>query len=389
MKKRLSEFIRIKHGYAFKSANFSRSGEYILLTPGNFKETGGFRTTKPKFYVGPIPQEYVLKKGDFIIAMTEQAPGLLGAPAIIPEGRHYLHNQRLGLVDFVNKELSREYLFHLLNESTTRKAISTTAGGTKVRHTSPSKIEAVEVYIPTIAQQVKIALLLNTWDSVIEKSERLIERYSQKYAALAAMLYPYSNTSAIGSLSDFCTEIGTRNRGKSTCVLSVTNHSGFVLPEEQFAKRVASEDLSNYKVIRKGQYAYNPSRINVGSIARLDSWDMGVLSPMYTVFSLDEERVDSDYFLHWLESPRAKSSIAKSAQGSVRRTVAYSAFSELEIPLPKIAEQRRIARALNDAQSETRILQALVDRYRREKTFLMSKLLSGEWEAPNLGAEAN
>jgi type I restriction enzyme S subunit len=83
----LGELFQIKHGYAFKGEYFTGSGDYVLLTPGNFFDEGGFKSKgdKEKFYVGEVPNGYVLKQGDLLIAMTEQAEGLLGSPAIIPE----------------------------------------------------------------------------------------------------------------------------------------------------------------------------------------------------------------------------------------------------------------------------------------------------------------
>ena len=58
-----------------------------LLTPGNFYESGGYRDRgeKQKYYYGEIPRDYVLEKGDMLVAMTEQAAGLLGSPILIPE----------------------------------------------------------------------------------------------------------------------------------------------------------------------------------------------------------------------------------------------------------------------------------------------------------------
>ena len=115
-------------------------------------------------------------------------------------------------------------------------------------------------------------------------------------------------------------EISERNRGgNDERVLSVTNSRGFVLPEDQFERRVASADLSNYKVVTRGQYAYNPSRINVGSIARLDDWKMGVLSPMYVVFGLDHAKVNSDYFLHRLISIRRENASRKARRAAYAR----------------------------------------------------------------------
>ncbi|MEW8073072.1 MAG: restriction endonuclease subunit S, partial [Candidatus Thiodiazotropha sp.] len=65
--------IHIKHGFAFKGDYFTQVGKYMVLTPGNFYEQGGFRVRegKEKYYVGEIPEQYILKQGDLIVAMTE------------------------------------------------------------------------------------------------------------------------------------------------------------------------------------------------------------------------------------------------------------------------------------------------------------------------------
>lgn len=83
----LGDAIHVKHGFAFKGQYFSDSGEKIVLTPGNFNEQGGFRLRpgKDRFYIGDIPEDYILAEGDLIVAMTEQGPGLLGSAALIPE----------------------------------------------------------------------------------------------------------------------------------------------------------------------------------------------------------------------------------------------------------------------------------------------------------------
>ena len=100
VEKPLAELCDIKHGFAFKSEFFTHQGDYVMLTPGNFYESGGYRDRgeKQKYYCGEIPPGYVLEKGDMLIAMTEQAAGLLGSPILIPQSNRFLHNQRLGLV---------------------------------------------------------------------------------------------------------------------------------------------------------------------------------------------------------------------------------------------------------------------------------------------------
>ena len=116
--RRLGEFFKIKHGFAFEGKYFAASGPFVLLTPGNFHEEGGFklRDSKQKFYDGPVPDGYILERGDLLVAMTEQAEGLLGSPALVPESGLYLHNQRLGLVsDLDEGQIDKMYLYYLLN----------------------------------------------------------------------------------------------------------------------------------------------------------------------------------------------------------------------------------------------------------------------------------
>ena len=187
VKRRLSELCDIKHGYAFEGEYFSNQGDYVLLTPGNFYESGGYRDRgeKQKYFTGPVPSGYVLTKGDMLVAMTEQAAGLLGSPIIVPEPDRFLHNQRLGLV--IAKPgvpWVTDFFFHVFNLTAVRQAIHDSASGTKVRHTSPSKIGAVPVWCPALAEQQRIA---TQFDALAAETQRLTGIYEQKQAALSAL----------------------------------------------------------------------------------------------------------------------------------------------------------------------------------------------------------
>lgn len=140
---KLGDLLEIKHGYAFQGEYFANAGSHIVLTPGNFNEEGGFKDKgdKEKWYNGPIPSDYVLNEGDLIVAMTEQAEGLLGSSAIIPRSGRYLHNQRLGLVQVRDQsEADEGFLYYLFNSKPVRQQIRGSASGTKIRHTAPSRI---------------------------------------------------------------------------------------------------------------------------------------------------------------------------------------------------------------------------------------------------------
>ena len=122
----LSALCDIKHGFAFKSDFFASSGDYVLLTPGNFYESGGYRDrgAKQKYCVGEIPEAFILSKGDLLVAMTEQAAGLLGSPALVPESDTFLHNQRLGLVSGKpGVPWTNEFFYHVFNTDAVRRSI--------------------------------------------------------------------------------------------------------------------------------------------------------------------------------------------------------------------------------------------------------------------------
>ena len=185
---KLGELLRVKHGWAFKGEFFSDTGVQSILTPGNFYESGGFKAnpSKDRFYSGDYPKEYLCSKGDLVVAMTEQAAGLLGSTAIVPEDNRYLHNQRIGLIS-CNESLNKDFAYYLFMTQSVRQQISRSASGTKVKHTSPEKIYDVQVDIPKIQTQKNIAIFLSSLDKKIQINNQI----NQELEAMAKTLYNY------------------------------------------------------------------------------------------------------------------------------------------------------------------------------------------------------
>jgi len=186
----LGDICNFKHGFAFKSEFFVDKSELILLTPGNFYEDGGYkdRGEKQKHYKGDFPEEFLLAKGSLLVAMTEQAAGLLGSSALVPKGNMFLHNQRLGLVeitpDFEGK-VSLNFLFHLFNTKYFRVKVQETATGLKVRHTSPKKMQVILIpLLKEFTEQEAIA------QKLFEVKENVIELeviYQKKLNSIAEL----------------------------------------------------------------------------------------------------------------------------------------------------------------------------------------------------------
>ena len=213
---RLGDVSSLKHGYAFSSNFFtSEPAPFVLTTPGNFHEKGGFRDreSKRKYYSGPVDPEFVFQTGDLIIPMTEQAAGLLGSPAFIPDdGRVYIHNQRLGKLTFVDS-IAPEFAFWFFNCDFFRGELARTCTGMKVRHTSPDRVLKVPFPLPPLAEQRRI----------VAKVEQLMALVDALETQLAA-----SRATAANLLSALVAELtGTPNNGKvSVPSVSTTGRRG-------------------------------------------------------------------------------------------------------------------------------------------------------------------
>lgn len=144
-------------------------------------------------------------------------------------------------------------------------------------------------------------------------------------------------------LKELIKEVNERNKGeKVKRVLSVTNSRGFVTQEEYFEGTVHSANISNYKIVRKNQFAYNPSRVNVGSIDMLKDYEYGALSPMYIVFEVDTTKLLPDYFKYYFQTNKFFENVKNNTQGSVRNSLSFKALEDFDYLLPPIVEQKKI-----------------------------------------------
>ncbi|NOG32838.1 restriction endonuclease subunit S [Halomonas sp. TBZ9] len=378
---------RLPKGYQLTAEN--TGFPYIRVTD---MFDGGVDVASIKYVpeeIAPKISRYRIEKDDIFITVA----GTLGLIGEVPEelgGANLTENaDRL-----TNIKCNKRFLLEVLRSPIVQKPIDEEKTQNAQPKLALTRIKGFLVPIPP-PRTKKIAQILSTWDQAITATEHLLENSQQGKKGLMQQLLTgkkrlpgFEGKWEEVRLRELLTEVKARNKDLSISrVLTVTNHSGFVLPEDHFAKRVASDNVSNYRVVRKGQYGYNPSRLNIGSFARLDSYDEGLLSPMYVVFSVYESRLNNDYFLNWMKSNEAKQRIAGSTQGSVRDSVGFDALCTFPFRLPPLDEQRKIAEILNFADREIIALKERLDLLQQEKKALMQQLLTGKRRV-NVGTEA-
>ncbi len=152
-------------------------------------------------------------------------------------------------------------------------------------------------------------------------------------------------------LGEVVSPVSSRAGARELPVYSVTKHSGFVPSTDYFKKQVFSQDLSTYKVVEKGQFAYATIHLDEGSIGVAP--EACIISPMYTVFSVDQSRVDAGYLIRLMKSPKAVAQYSRLGRGTAerRKSISLEALGRLEVHLPPLPEQRRIAAILDEADA--------------------------------------
>ena len=190
-KYKLGELLDVTRGASLAGEYYATEGEYIRLTCGNFDYNNNCfkeNTTKDNlYYNGPIKTGFIMKKGDIITPLTEQAIGLLGSTAIIPESDKYIQSQDIAKISCNEKLLYPNYAFYLISSNIVKNQLSVAAQQTKIRHTSPDKIKDCTVWIPDLTTQRKIASILSTIDRKIALNRSI----NRNLEALAKQLYDY------------------------------------------------------------------------------------------------------------------------------------------------------------------------------------------------------
>ena len=133
---------------------------------------------------------------------------------------------------------------------------------------------------------------------------------------------------------------------------SVTNSRGFVPSEEYFSKEVFSKELKTYRTVARDMIAYNPSRINVGSVALQNKADEVVVSPLYVVFSTDRSKLMPEYLVHFLKSKPGLDQIAFQSIGTVRNNLKFKALCQMELRIPSLEQQQAQLKTLQGIKLE-------------------------------------
>ena len=411
----LSEYIKIIHGFAFQSQFFDSQGSYRLMTPGHFYEEGGFRDIgeKQKYYKGPFPSEYIINDGELIVAMTEQADGLLGSAALVPINDLYLHNQRLGRVKPISQSVNIEYLYFLFNSSGYRIKIRETAAGTKVKHTSPKKLLEIEAPFPPYPEQQAIAAVLSDVDALIAGLDKLIAKKRDiKTGTMQQLLTGEKRLPGFGNdrngrgykqteigripeewevikLGEFTEQVGSGITPTGGSKVYIPSGRPFVRSQNVGWGMLKLDDLvyideETHRSFISSEIQRDDVLLNItgASIGRSSMADeriaLGNVNQHVCLIRTKQNELDAKFLNLFLLSTDGQKQIDSFQAGGNRQGLNFGQIRSFKLAKPNlIQEQRAITEVISDVELEIAALEARRAKTQAIKQGMMQELLTG------------
>ena len=320
-----------------------------------------------------------LKKDDVLLNITGASIGRCAIATSQVQGGNV--NQHVCIIR-LKEAVNPLYICYFLLSHRGQKQIDSFQAGGNRQGLNFEQIKSFSLFLPMRDEQDKISRLLFLLSARIATQNKIIEDLEQLKSALTNQLYSgqlrfheFADDWGVSTFGHLTEHFSHRNRdSKHYPVFSVTKDTGFIPQEEQFESReIAGDDISSYKIIRQGEFAYNPARINVGSIARYDNEVPCLISSLYVCIKPAAD-IDSDWLLYLLKSKRAIFYYNLYGEGGVRIYLFYPNFSRIKVKVPSIQEQHKIAALLKYIADKILQERKLKDLYMAQKQFLLQRM---------------
>ena len=272
-----------------------------------------------------------------------------------------------------NFKCDANYLFHFFSSHFYNR-VKRMSAKNSVDSVRKEMITEMPLYLPSKQEQTKIGVLLSLLDERISTQNKIIEDLKMLKSAIIEKEYS-NKTKSFSRLGDFIEQISKRNKDRAIHnVLSVSNSQGFIQQSEQFENRiVASDDTSNYKIVERNHFAFNPARINVGSIARLITFEKGIVSPMYICFRT-KDCLFPEYLGYYFESKQFFIEIQKRLEGSVRQCLSFEGLCNIPLSIPMVEVQQQIGKRLSALVQKIKLETDFLELLQKQKKFLLHQM---------------
>ena len=326
----------ISYGMGLPSKEYDGINKYIRITDID-ENTSKYTNKDIVSPDGELEDKYIVKKNDILFART-------GAST----GKTYLYDKKDGKLyyagflikaNIINHDAN--FIFQQTHTSKYNKWIKVMSMRSGQPGINSQEYGSYKFSITSKTEEYKISKTLQLLDKKIELQTKKIE--DLKLFKLYTKNQIFKDYDEIFKLKDILVKWNKKNKNNYVkYVESISNKYGFISQSDQFEDRnVASKNLNNYYIIEKGVFGYNPSRLNVGSLALKTNDKVSVVSPLYECFTTSQNK---QYLLEWFNSKYFRKETISKFEGGVRNTLNFSNLCEIEIGLPTIEKQNMYSR---------------------------------------------
>lgn len=297
----------------------------------------------------------------------------------------------------INDEVADyEFVYYSLkNDYTT---LASLANGGAQQNLNAQIIKDYVLKMPSLADQRRIASILSSLDRKIELNNKInadLEEMAQTiFKNWFVDFEPFKDGKfvdselgmipegwKVGTLGDITKNKSAKVKERNDVkVLSPVTTGELVLSEEYFTKQVFSSSIAKYKIVNKGDFAYNPARVNIGSLGRNEFDFDGCVSPVYVVFSVIDGY--ENYFDLFRKTDFFKDSVASLAIGGVRQSLSYDDLSSIEVIIPSENAVEEFNNLYNQMKKTIKANKLENSRLSTLRDTLLPRLMSGELEVP-------
>ena len=287
---------------------------------------------------------------------------------------------------YPNRKLVDPYWFSLLLASPRVRAsarLGATGTSSSMKNISQAAYLRIEVRVPPLNEQRRAAQILATINEYLAGLRRLVAmRFKLRRGLMLQLLtgqrrFHRFTTSPwrFARLGDHAQSLSQRNNGRlgPQSVMGVMKNVGLM----PMRRHVRAASLARYQLVPPNGFAYNPMRLNIGSVGRNNIGEACLVSPDYIVFQTDENTLLPAFLDQVRRSHIWQRFVRPAGTGSVRVRIYFDDLAEMRIPLPSIEEQKRIADTLDTIDREIALLERQREAYNAQKRALMQRLLSG------------
>ena len=301
-------------------------------------------------------------------------------------GKYDLHQRVYRMFNF--KDINAKYFYYLFSQKFYKRVMSMTAKSS-VDSVRLEMISQMEIEYPSINEQETIANYFTSLDSQISASTSRLASLKQMKAASLQAMFPQEGETVPKirfkefegewkkvSFKDFTFHAGTKNRDNLPLEsYSISNEFGFIPQNEQFENggTMTQADKRMYYIVSPNSFAYNPARINVGSLGYYEGKEDVIVSSLYEVFKTDDTICDK-FVLYWFKTDIFQKMIEQFQEGGVRLYFFYDKMCKCSLMRPPLAEQQAIASYFTSLDRQISLQSQRLEKLKQIKSACLDKM---------------